>query len=131
MMKNNKKNSSKEVHYEAIVSLGETKEGLRTADIVNLDDIETEPFTWCCKVQLMHDGRLYITEKPKRKKNHPIFRDDNCSLSLGHDGNYYFLFLMSEQLIDELPHQLIRQAKAIAKKAQELKHNSKLGNPNF
>ena len=117
--KNNNKNSIKEVHYEGIISLGETKNGLRTADIVNLDDIETEPFAGKCKVQLMRDGRIYITEQPKRKRNRPIFRDDNSSLSLGHDGNYYFLFVMSEQEAYKLPHKLTRQAKSIARKFLE------------
>jgi hypothetical protein len=64
----------------------------------------------------MRDGNVYMTEKPKRQKNKPLFRDDNSSLSLGRDGKYYFVFTLPEQLVAELPEQLVRQASAIAQK---------------
>ena len=111
-----KKNSNRDINYEGLVSLGELKNGLRVADVVSCDDVEVDNFTGKCKVQIMRDGHIYITELPKRKKNTPIFRDDNCSLSLGRDGKYYFVFTLPEQLVDELPHQLVRQASAIAQK---------------
>lgn len=117
MAKNNfKKNSKRDINYEGLVSLGELKNGLRVADVVSCDDVEVDNFTGKCKVQIMRDGHIYITELPKRKKSTPIFRDDNCSLSLGRDGKYYFVFTLPEQLVDELPHQLVRQASAIAQK---------------
>ena len=115
-MKKIEKTRKSDINYEGLVSLGELKNGLRVADIVSLDDVEVDNFTGKCKVQIMRDGHIYITELPKRKKNTPIFRDDNCSLSLGHDGKYYFVFTLPEQLVDELPHQLVRQASAIAQK---------------
>ena len=64
----------------------------------------------------MRDGNVYMTEVPKFKRNKPIFRDDNSSLSLGKDDRYYFCFTLPKQLIDELPAELVRQASAIANK---------------
>jgi hypothetical protein len=52
-------------------------------------------------------------------RNEAIFRDDNCSLSLGRNGRYYFVFSMPEQLVDELPMQLVRQAGEIARKVMK------------
>ena len=115
-MKKIEKTRKSDINYEGLVSLGELKNGLRVADVVSCDDVEVDNFIGKCKVQIMRDGHIYITELPKRKKNTPIFRDDNCSLSLGRDGKYYFVFTLPEQLIDELPHQLVRQASAIAQK---------------
>ena len=115
-MKKIEKTRKSDINYEGLVSLGELKNGLRVADVVSCDDVEVDNFIGKCKVQIMRDGHIYITELPKRKKNTPIFRDDNCSLSLGRDGKYYFVFTLPEQLVDELPHQLVRQASAIAQK---------------
>lgn len=115
-MKKIEKTRKSDINYEGLVSLGELKNGLRVADVVSCDDVEVDNFTGKCKVQIMRDGHIYITELPKREKNTPIFRDDNCSLSLGRDGKYYFVFTLPEQLVDELPHQLVRQASAIAQK---------------
>ena len=98
------------------MTLGELKNGLRIADFVSLDDVEIEPLRARFNVHIMRDGSVYMTQLPKRKKNTPIFRDDNCSLSLGRDGKYYFVFTMPEQLVNELPQQLVRQASAIAQK---------------
>lgn len=111
-----KKDTNKERYYEGVVSLGELKNGLRVADVVSIDDVEVENFTGHCKVQIMRDGHIYITQLPKPPKNHPLYRDDNCSLSLGRDGKYYFVFTLPEQLVDELPRELVRQASAIAQK---------------
>lgn len=115
-MKKIEKTRKSDINYEGLVSLGELKNGLRVADVVSCDDVEVDNFTGKCKVQIMRDGHIHITELPKRQKNTPIFRDDNCSLSLGRDGKYYFVFTLPEQLVDELPHQLVRQASAIAQK---------------
>ena len=62
------------------------------------------------------EGNVYITEKPKRVRNTPLFREDNCSFSLGQDGRYYFVFTMPQEQVDELPEQLVLQAVAIAQK---------------
>lgn len=93
-----------------------TEDGLNIMDFVCLDYVEMEPFIAECKVQAMRDGYVYITERPRRKRNTPIFREDNSSLTLGRDGKYYFVFTMEKRRKKELPDELVRQAKAIAQK---------------
>jgi hypothetical protein len=114
-----KKTTIKDVNYEALVNLGELKDGLRIANIVSCEDVEVEGFIGRCKVQLLHDGHIQIVQLPKRLRNKPIFRDDNCTFTLGKDGRYYFVFTMPEQLIFEIPGQLRRQAGVIAAKIEE------------
>ena len=114
-----KKTTIKDVNYEALVNLGELKDGLRIANIVSCEDVEVEGFIGRCKVQLLRDGHIEIVQLAKRHKNKPIFRDDNCTFTLGKDGRYYFVFTMPEQLIFEIPGQLRRQAGAIAAKIEE------------
>ena len=114
-----KKTTIKDVNYEALVNLGELKDGLRIANILSCEDVEVEGFIGRCKVQLLHDGHIQIVQLPKRLRNKPIFRDDNCTFTLGKDGRYYFVFTMPEQLIFEIPGQLRRQAGAIAAKIEE------------
>ena len=114
-----KKTIIKDVNYEALVNLGELKNGLRIANIVSCEDVEVEGFIGRCKVQLLHDGHIEIVQLPKRLRNKPIFRDDNCTFTLGKDGRYYFVFTMPEQLIFEIPGQLRCQAGAIAAKIEE------------
>jgi len=119
MKKTFTKKTHKNVDYEAVVSLEELKNGLRLADIVSCDDVYVEAFLGKCKVQILRDGHIIIHELPKRVKNKAIFRDDNSSFTLGRDGKYYFVFTMPEQLVNEIPDQLKRQAAAIAEKIEE------------
>ena len=104
------------ITLDGLMTLGKLNNGLLTADFMCCEDANIEPFSGLFKVQGMRDGNVYMTEKPKQKRNTPLFRDDNCSLSLGRNGKYYFVFSLPEELIDELPEELIRQASAIAKK---------------
>ena len=120
MKKTFTKKTHKNVDYEAIVSLEELKNGLRLADIVSCDDVYVEAFLGKCKVQILRDGHIIIHELPKRVKNKAIFRDDNSSFTLGRDGKYYFVFTMPEQLVNEIPYQLQRQAAAIAGKVKNV-----------
>ena len=90
--------------------------GQHTADFECCDKVKMEPYSAICKVQTMRDGNVYITQLPKRVRNKPMFRDDCCSFTLGHDRRYYFVFSMPEELVDELPQELVRQAGAIAQK---------------
>ena len=99
-----------------IMDFTKTEDGLNILDFVCLDYVEMEPFIANCKVQAMRDGYIYITERPRRKRNTPIFREDNSSLTLGRDGKYYFVFTMEKRRKKELPDELVRQAKAIAQK---------------
>ena len=104
------------VTLDGMMTFGQLENGLRFADFECCEDVQMEAYIAKCKVQRMRDGNVYITELPKRIRNKPMFRDDCCSLTLGHDGRFYFVFSMPEELVDELPQELVRQAGAIAQK---------------
>ena len=106
----------RQVTLEGMMVFGKLENGLMTADFECCEDVEMEGCITTCKVQVMRDGNVYMTELPKRIRNRAIFRDDNCSLSHGRNGRYYFVFSMSEERVEEIPYQLVRQAKAIAGK---------------
>ena len=114
-----KSNKKSIITLDGMMTIGKTKEGLRTADFICNDYVEMEAFEGKCKVQMMRDGMVYITELPKRVRNQAIFRDDNSSFSKGQNGRYYFVFTMDEASLEQLPHQLVRQARAIAEKIQK------------
>ena len=116
MKKSNKKIIQREVTLDGMMTFSKLENGLRTLDYECCDDVAMEPFIGTFKVQGMRDGNVYMTQKPKRVKSRPLFRDDNSSLSLGRDGIIYFVFRMPEQLVREVPAQLVRQASAIAQK---------------
>ena len=101
---------------EGLMTFGVLESGLHTMDFTSLSDVQMEECTANFKVRAMRDGNVYMTEIAKQPRNHALFRDDNASLSLGRNGKYYFVFTMDEQLVDELPQQLVRQASAIAQK---------------
>ncbi len=98
------------------MTFGMLEDGLRTIDFECCEDAIIEDFCGQCKVQIMRDGNVYITELPKRKRNKPIFREDNCSLSHGRNGRYYFVFSLDEAQLAELPEKLVSQASTIAQK---------------
>ena len=105
-----------QVTLDGLMTIGMLENGLHTADFECCEDAVVEDFTARCKVQLMRDGNMYITELPKRVKNKPIFKIDNSSLSKGRDGKYYFVFMLDEELIRLLPEKLISQASEIAQR---------------
>ena len=105
-----------QVTLDGLMTIGMSENGLHTADFECCEDAMMEAFTARCKVQLMRDGNMYITELPKRVKNKPIFKIDNSSLSKGRDGKYYFVFMLDEELIRLLPEKLISQASEIAQR---------------
>ena len=106
----------RQVTLDGLMTIGMLENGLHMADFECCEDVVMEDFTARCKVQLMRDGNMYITELPKRVRNKPIFRVDNSSLSKGRDGKYYFVFMLDEELIRLLPEKLISQASEIAQK---------------
>ena len=108
--------TERQVMLEGMMTFGLLENGLHTADFMCCEDAEMEPFTGNCKVQMMRDGNVYLTELPKRIKNKALFRDDNSSLSHGRDGRYYFYFSLDENELKHLPEKLVRQASAIAQK---------------
>jgi hypothetical protein len=116
-MKTRKSNIlGEQVMVEGLMTFGKLETGLRTLDFECCEDVAAEPFRGDFHVQGMRDGNVYMTEKPKRHKNKPIFRDDNCSLSHGHNGKFYFVFTMDDDCLGELPQQLVQQAGNIAQK---------------
>jgi hypothetical protein len=110
-----KKNSNKrELTLDGMMTFGKLETGLRTLDFECCEDAEMEAFEGDFHVQAMRDGNVYLTEKKKRVRNKPIFREDNSTLSLGQDGRYYFYFSLPGERVGELAEELIRQAMAIA-----------------
>ena len=110
---------------DGLMTFGTTDNGLHTLDFMCTECVEVEPFLADCKVQGMRDGNVYITEKPKRIHNKPLFREDNSTLTLGRDGRYYFVFTLPKERVRELPDKLVHQALAIAQKVTKM--NTKRG----
>ena len=105
-----------QVMVEGMMAFGKLENGQRTLDFECCEDVAAEAFHGDFRVQGMRDGNVYISELPRRHKNKPIFRDDNCSLSHGHNGKFYFVFTMDDDRLGELPQQLVQQAGNIARK---------------
>ena len=105
---------------EGQMCLGVTDNGLKTLDFMCTEYVELEPFSADCKVQAMRDGNVYITEKPRRVRNTPLFREDNSTLTLGRDHRYYFIFTLPQEQLDLLPDRLVHQALAIAQKVDKM-----------
>ena len=117
MKRNSKKTQvQRTTTLNGMMTFGLVDNNLHILDFCSTDYAEVEPFIADCKVQAMRDGNVYITQKPKRVRNTPIFREDNCTFSLGQDDRYYFVFTMPKELVKTLPDQLVRQALAIAQK---------------
>ena len=115
----NRTNES-EMTLNGMMTFGKCEDGLHFADFECCEEVEMEPFVGDCKVQVMRDGNVYITERPKRIRNRALLRDDNSSLSLGQNGRFYFVFSLPAAELDKLPAQLVRQASAIAGKFMRL-----------
>lgn len=98
------------------MTLYKNENGLNLMDFTCTEKVRIEAFTATCKVQAMRDGNVYITEKKRRKRNKPIFREDHSSLSLGHDDVYYFIFRMPAVFLEHLPDRLSHEALVIAQK---------------
>ena len=110
----------KQLTLDGLMTIGVMEDGRHSADFQCCEDVEMEKFIGRFKVQAMHDGNLYMEEYPKRIRNHPLFRQDNSSLSLGRNGMYYFVFWLPEAEVRALPEKLVRQANEAAAKASGL-----------
>ena len=117
---NKNRTNESEMTLNGMMTFGECENGLRFADFECCEEVEMEPFVGDCRVQMMRDGNVYITERPKRIRNRALLRDDNSSLSLGQNGRFYFVFSLPAAELDKLPAQLVRQASAIAGKFMRL-----------
>jgi hypothetical protein len=109
----------RQVTLDGMLTVGRLENGLNTADFQCCEYVELEAFVGTCKMQVMRDGNVYVTELPKRIRNKAIFRDDNCSLSQGQNGRWYFYFSLDEDQLEQLPEKLVRQASAIAQKVMK------------
>ena len=108
--------TERQVMLDGLMTLGLLENGLRTADFTCCEDVELDAFSGTFKVQGMRDGNVYMTQLPKRVRNKALFRDDNATLSKGRDGKFYFYFSFDGDRLEELPEQLMLQARAIAQK---------------
>ena len=108
--------TERQVMLDGLMTLGLLENGLRTADFTCCEDVELDAFSGTFKVEGKRDGNVYMTQLPKRVHNKALFRDDNATLSKGRDGKYYFYFSLDEDRLEELPEQLVRQARTIAQK---------------
>ena len=116
-MKTRKSNIlGEQVMLEGLMTFGKLETGQRTLDFECCEDVAAEAFKGQFVVQGMRDGNVYMSELPKRPKNKPLFREDNCSLSHGRNGRYYFVFSLDEDEVRLLPQKLMDQASAIARK---------------
>ena len=106
----------KPLTIEGFVTIQKKDDGLYTGDFQCCEDVQMEPVKGDFRVQMMRDGNIYMDEKPKRKRNKPIFRQDHSSLSLGKDGIYYFTFRMPQEEVFNLAATLKREAEEVAKK---------------
>ena len=106
----------RQVTLDGMMTFSQFENGIRAAQFECCEDVCMEPFSTRCKVQAMRDGNVYITELPRRVRNKALYREDNCSLTLGNDGRYYFSFTLPQEQVGQLPQRLVRQASAIARK---------------
>lgn len=121
-----KTTTRREITLDGLLTVSTLESGLHAVDFMCCEDVtaEIESFVGLFKVQFMRDGNLYLVEKPKRVRNKALFRDDNCSLTKGRDGRWYFNFSLDGDELDELPRKLVHQASAIAQKVICLIHNA-------
>ena len=121
MVKKIKKDIAKRITtLDGMMTFGKMSDGLNALDFAATEAAELKPFTATCLVQAMHDGNVYITEKPKRLRNKPLFREDNSSLTMGKDGRYYYVFSLPGKQVGELSDRLVQQALAIAQKVDRM-----------
>lgn len=116
--------NSRMVSIDGMMTFGVLDNGLRIVDFESYEHLNVEPTVNHFKVQIMRGGNVYMTEKPKRVKNKPIFRQDNSSLSLGKNGMYYFVFTLPEEEVADLPTKLVRQANEVAAKISGMFYRS-------
>jgi len=121
MKRNNKKiQVQRTTTLNGMMTFGTINDNQHILDFTSTEFAEMDPFIADCKVQAMRDGNVYITERPRRKKGTPLFREDNSTLTLGRDNRYYFVFTMPKDQLDILSDRLVHQALAIAQKVDAM-----------
>ena len=120
MKKNSNRKIQREITLDGMMTFGKLQNNLRTADFECCETAEVEPFVARCRVQAIRNGNVYITELPRRIRNTPLFRQANSSMSLGRNGQYYFVFTLPESEVTALPETLVREAREAAKKMSKM-----------
>ncbi len=113
------KNTS--VTLDGFATIEMLKNKLHRVDFHCTEDVRMEGFSGTFSVQAMYNGNIYVTEKARRKRNRPLFRQDNSSLSLGRNGRYYFIFSLAEERIEELPERLKKETAEVVRKIKEMR----------
>ena len=101
--------------------------GQHVLDFMSTEYAEIEPYEGQFKVQVARGGNVYMTEKKKRVRHKPTFREDNMSLSIGRDGIVYVTFRLPEEQMAELPEKLTHQAINMADKVRVMMMKGKKG----
>ena len=82
-----KENVEKTTMMEGVMTFGKTGNGQHMLDFMCTEYVEITPFIADCKVQAMHDGNVYITERPKRIHNTPLYVVCNGTGNMLYSGN--------------------------------------------
>ena len=106
----------KPISVDGMLTIVKDEQGLNLMDFDGYDDFDAREINGLYKVKGSFNSKIIMEEKPKRERRDPLFKDDNCSFSLGKDDVYYFSFRMPKDQLDNLPGELVRQASAIAQK---------------
>ena len=111
----------KPLNLDGFMTIQLKDDGLHTADFQCCEDVQMEPFTGNFRVQGMRDGNIYMDQKPKRIKNKPKFREDHSSLSFTSHRKVYVVFCESVDDIDEIPKNMVKEVRKLAKKLEAMK----------
>ena len=110
----------KPLNLDGFMTIQLKDDGLHTADFQCCEDVQMEPFAGNFRVQGMRDGNIYMNQIPKRIRNKPKFREDHSSLSITSHRKIYVVFCESVDDIDEIPKNMVKEVRKLAKKLEAL-----------
>ena len=111
----------KPLNLDGFTTIQKKDDGLHTADFQCCEYVQMEPFKGDFRVQGMRDGNIYMDQIPKRIRNKPKFREDHSSLSLTFHRKVFVVFCESVDDIDEIPKNMVKEVRKLAKKLEALK----------
>ena len=120
MTKKIKFSEEKSLTLDGFVTIQKKDDGLHTVDFQCCEDVQIEPVKGDFRVQMMRDGNIYMDQIPKRIRNKPKFREDHSSLSLTSHRKVYVVFCESVDDIDEIPKNMVKEVRKLAKKLEAL-----------
>ena len=120
----------KPLTIEGFVTIQKKDDGLHTADFQCCEDVQMEPFKGDFRVQGMRDGNIYMDQIPKGIRIKPKFRADHSSLSFTSHRKVYVVFCESVDDIDEIPKNMVKEVRKLAKKLEALIPKLKAKVPN-